>query len=154
MLYYCIENNAVSAVLEYLPSVPETVTVVEVNESQKQKIDAKTHYFDPQTRSVKPFTQEQLDQIQAPPKAGTFFVALGDRFAPEWADGPVEFVVDKSETDSTLVVINNTGSAIVCSASCNAGSFSEVEVEHNTKYFTKANQTPTPIGFLVFRPKN
>jgi hypothetical protein len=52
MNYVCIENNLVVSVLNYQPSVPGSVTVVEITDAQAAQIAAQTHYFDVSTRSV------------------------------------------------------------------------------------------------------
>jgi hypothetical protein len=46
MHYVCIENNTVVAILNYLPSVPSTVRLQEITDSQADQIRAQTHYFD------------------------------------------------------------------------------------------------------------
>jgi len=52
MNYVCIENNLVVSILNYEPTVPDSVEVVEITDSQAAQIDAQTHYFDVSSRSV------------------------------------------------------------------------------------------------------
>ena len=46
MHYVCIENNTVVAILNYLPSVPSTVSLQEITDAQADQLRAQTHYFD------------------------------------------------------------------------------------------------------------
>lgn len=52
MYYICIENNNVVSVVNYRPSVPNTVSVVEITDEQHNQISAGTHKFDISTKSV------------------------------------------------------------------------------------------------------
>ena len=52
MYYVCIENNIVTSVLNYQPSVPSTVEVVEISDAQHDQIIADTHIFDLATKQV------------------------------------------------------------------------------------------------------
>jgi hypothetical protein len=52
MHYVCIEDNKVITILNYQPSVPETVTVQEISDAQAAQIAAQTHYFDVSSRAV------------------------------------------------------------------------------------------------------
>ena len=52
MHYVCIEDNKVISILNYQPSVPETVTVQEISDAQADQIAAQTHYFDVSSRAV------------------------------------------------------------------------------------------------------
>jgi hypothetical protein len=52
MNYVCIENNLVVSVLSYQPSVPSSVSVVEITDAQAAQIAAQTHYFDVASKSV------------------------------------------------------------------------------------------------------
>jgi len=52
MNYVCIENNLVVSVLNYHPNVPNSVTVVEITDSQAKQIYDQTHLFDVASRSV------------------------------------------------------------------------------------------------------
>ena len=53
MHYVCIENNTVVAILNYLPSVPSTVRLQEITDSQADQLRAQTHYFDVSDNAVK-----------------------------------------------------------------------------------------------------
>jgi regulator of protease activity HflC (stomatin/prohibitin superfamily) len=52
MHYVCIENNLVISVLNYHPNVPNSVTVVEITDSQAKQIYDQTHLFDVASRTV------------------------------------------------------------------------------------------------------
>lgn len=62
MHYVCIEDNKVISILSYAPSVPVTVTVVEISDTDHNSIIAQTHYFDVSTKTVKPVNSEILIQ--------------------------------------------------------------------------------------------
>jgi len=64
MHYVCLENNQVISILNYQPSVPQTVTVVEIPDNDFTKIENKTHYFNVNSRTVDAVPQEQLVQEQ------------------------------------------------------------------------------------------
>ena len=53
MHYVCIENNTVVAILNYLPSVPSTVRLQEITDTQADQLRAQTHYFDVADNTVK-----------------------------------------------------------------------------------------------------
>ena len=54
MHYVCIENNAISSILSYEPSVPNTVTIVTISDTDYTHLINQTHRFDIATRSVVP----------------------------------------------------------------------------------------------------
>lgn len=54
MHYVCIENKEITAVLDYAPSVPSTVTVVEIDDVAYANITAGTHTFNVKTLKVEP----------------------------------------------------------------------------------------------------
>ena len=54
MHYVCIENNTVVAILNYLPSVPNTVRLQEITDPQADQLRTQTHYFDVADNTVKP----------------------------------------------------------------------------------------------------
>jgi hypothetical protein len=64
MHYVCLENNQVISILNYQPSVPQTVTVVEISDNDFTKIENKTHYFNINSRTVEAIPPEQLIQQQ------------------------------------------------------------------------------------------
>jgi hypothetical protein len=64
MYYICIENNQVISVLNYQPTVPNTVIVTELSDSDYSLIENKTHFFNVGTKSVAPLTPEQISQQQ------------------------------------------------------------------------------------------
>jgi hypothetical protein len=158
VLYFCVENDHLISVLEYLPSVPDTVSVVKVNAEQQEKLDAKTHYFDPKTLKIRPYTDSELQAIQSKNlvsrDTGPYTLPLNGSLTPLWANGKLEFVLDKTNGDANLIVINTTGRDMIVSASTTVGSFTEILVKTDSKYSAAANDSPTPIGFAVFRAGN
>ena len=65
MIYVCIEDNQVTSILNYEPSVPDTVSVVTITDEQDQQIRDNTHFFDLDTLTVQPLPQIELDRQQA-----------------------------------------------------------------------------------------
>ena len=64
MLYFCVENDKLISILQYAPAVPSTVSVISVDDEQRKKLEAKTHYFDPQARVIREYTAEEQAQIK------------------------------------------------------------------------------------------
>jgi hypothetical protein len=60
MHYVCLENNQVISIVNYEPSVPNTVTVVAITDSEFKSIEDKTHQFDTGTRRVIPLSEAEL----------------------------------------------------------------------------------------------
>ena len=54
MHYVCIENNAISSILNYEPSVPNTVEVVTISDDDGKKLHNQTHIFDLNSKTVVP----------------------------------------------------------------------------------------------------
>jgi len=52
MYYVCVENNVVVSVLNYVPTVPPSVSVTEITDTQHNQILAETHKFDVATKTV------------------------------------------------------------------------------------------------------
>lgn len=52
MHYVCIENNQLTAILGYEPSVPSSVSVVTITDNQYAQLMAQTHKFDVTSRTV------------------------------------------------------------------------------------------------------
>lgn len=52
MMYFCVENDILISVLDYEPTVPQTVTVVRVKEEYVKLLESKTHYFDPTKKKI------------------------------------------------------------------------------------------------------
>lgn len=61
MYYVCIENNQITAILNYQPNVPSTVSVTEISNEQYDQIVNNTHYFNLTTKKVEALTAEQID---------------------------------------------------------------------------------------------
>jgi hypothetical protein len=62
MHYVCIEDNVIISILNYEPSVPESVTVVTITDEDQAQIENQTHFFDVETQTVKPVAAEILAQ--------------------------------------------------------------------------------------------
>lgn len=62
MYYVCIENNKVVGIQNYEPSVPPTITVIEISDSSYQQLMSQTHVFDVATRAVVPVATSVLDE--------------------------------------------------------------------------------------------
>jgi hypothetical protein len=60
MKYICIENNTVVSLLDYEPNVPSTVEVVKMSLDNFALIEAKTHYFNPITKTIEKSKDEDL----------------------------------------------------------------------------------------------
>lgn len=60
MHYVCIEDNAVTAVLNYNPTVPVTIQVVEITDDENHQCSSGTHYFDVVLKKVVPHDQNVL----------------------------------------------------------------------------------------------
>jgi len=60
MYYVCLENNQITAILNYQPNTPSGVQVVTITDEQYNQIVSDTHYFDTITNSVTPLTSEQI----------------------------------------------------------------------------------------------
>lgn len=54
MYYVCIEDNSIISILNYLPSVPDSVSLHEITDEQASQIKEQTHYFDVSSKTVKP----------------------------------------------------------------------------------------------------
>jgi hypothetical protein len=51
--YVCIENNLVTSILDYAPNVPSTIEVAEITNEDYSLIEARSHYFDAISKSIK-----------------------------------------------------------------------------------------------------
>lgn len=60
MYYVCIENNQIISVLNYEPTVPDTITVKEISDHDYELLTAGSHYFDIPTRSILPHSSAVL----------------------------------------------------------------------------------------------
>jgi len=68
MHYVCIENNAISSILNYEPSVPNTVEVVTISDDDEKKLHNQTHIFDLNSKTVVPVSaaitaQKEQDKL-------------------------------------------------------------------------------------------
>lgn len=62
MYYVCVENETIVSILNYQPSVPKSVAVFEISDSQAHQIQAQTHYFDLVSQTVKPIAGDLAAQ--------------------------------------------------------------------------------------------
>ena len=63
MHYVCVEDNRVTGVLDYEPNVPDTISVITITQEQRNSIELGTHYFDVESKSVKPRPSEALEML-------------------------------------------------------------------------------------------
>lgn len=63
MKYICIEDDRVCGIMEYEPNVPATVTVTVIADEEYEQLNSRTHYFDIPSRSVLPYDDTALDQL-------------------------------------------------------------------------------------------
>jgi hypothetical protein len=61
MFYFCIENNIVTSIMPYLPTVPNTVEVVEVTDEDYNLVKNDTHKFDISSKKVIPHSSSYLE---------------------------------------------------------------------------------------------
>lgn len=62
MHYVCLENDKVISIINYEPSVPASVTVVEISDEAYTNISHGTHIFDIASNSVVELSPEQIAQ--------------------------------------------------------------------------------------------
>ncbi len=60
MHYVCIEDNKIVSILNYEPSVPETVSITEITDNDATKIKDQTHFFNIETRTIQPIATEVI----------------------------------------------------------------------------------------------
>jgi hypothetical protein len=63
MHYVCIEDNVIISILNYEPTVPESVQIVSITDNEAATITDQTHFFDLETQTVKPIASELVAQI-------------------------------------------------------------------------------------------
>jgi hypothetical protein len=72
MHYICIENNTIISILNYEPSVPNTVEIVTISDDDGTKLQNQTHVFDLTSKTVVPVDaaitaqkeQEKLNAVE------------------------------------------------------------------------------------------
>jgi hypothetical protein len=60
MYYVCVENNQITAILNYQPNTPNGVQVTSITDQQYGQIISDTHYFDTTTNTVCELSTEQV----------------------------------------------------------------------------------------------
>ena len=53
MHYVCIEENIIISIMGYEPNVPDSVSVVEISDTDAELIKDQSHYFDLVTKTIK-----------------------------------------------------------------------------------------------------
>lgn len=152
MPYVCIENGNIVSVLEYCPSVPDGVSVVYVGDKANRFIQNRTHYFDPSTKTVKPYSQEELQKIKdtdAETLPVTGILAVNTDVSIK--TGTLKFQYTKTQSSGCLTVINTTDVDMIVSASTTAGSFSEVCVCKGSNYEYPCEKCEQIVGILAYR---
>jgi hypothetical protein len=61
MRYVCVEDDKVVSVLSYLPSVPDSVNIIEITDEEYQKLEDQTGYFDISSSSVISYPTEHFE---------------------------------------------------------------------------------------------
>ena len=61
--YVCIENNEVTSILNYEPSVPSSVIVRQITDTEAQQIFDGTHFYNIGDDNVQLLPQSELDAI-------------------------------------------------------------------------------------------
>ena len=64
MYYICIENELVISILNYQPSVPETVSVVEISDEEYRLIETQTYYFNVSEMKILPISEQEIEKKQ------------------------------------------------------------------------------------------
>jgi hypothetical protein len=64
MYYICIENELVVSILNYQPSVPATVSIVEISDEEYRLIETQTHYFNVSTMEITPIPESETEKKQ------------------------------------------------------------------------------------------
>ena len=55
MYYVCIENNLIISILNYQPSVPDSVRIIEISDDDYKKITDQTHFFNIDTETTEAY---------------------------------------------------------------------------------------------------
>lgn len=63
MYYVCIEDDKITSVLSYEPTVPNSVTVYEISDQDHEFLKNRTHYFSIEEKSVKPNPKQVMDEM-------------------------------------------------------------------------------------------
>ena len=62
MYYVCIENNLIVSILNYEPTVPSSVSIIEITDEEHEKISKQTHYFSIENNQVEPYPTSVFEQ--------------------------------------------------------------------------------------------
>jgi hypothetical protein len=61
MYYVCVENNTITAILDYEPNLPATVSATCITDNEMRSIEAQTHMFDIESKRVVRHDQTVFD---------------------------------------------------------------------------------------------
>jgi hypothetical protein len=158
--YFCVENEELVCILDYEPEVPSTVSVVPIYNEHACLMENGTHYFDPKTMKVVAYPKgttrdSYFSDTESALSKNPICIPVNTSIRPEWAKADLFFSYELVGADSgVLSVINNTGFAIIASASTNVGQFTEVMVHAGAEYHHECKYSDSPMGFLMFRATN
>ncbi len=62
MHYVCIEDNKVIGILQYQPSVPSSIAVVQITDEQARQLQSATHVINVTTRTVESVSGAVISQ--------------------------------------------------------------------------------------------
>lgn len=60
--YICKEENKIVSILNYIPTVPASVTVIPISDDEYSDLQNKTHYFDVVTNQICKHTDAELQK--------------------------------------------------------------------------------------------
>jgi len=62
MYYVCIENELIISILNYEPSAPSSVKIVEISDEDHEKISNQTHYFNIENDQIEAYPSSVFDE--------------------------------------------------------------------------------------------
>lgn len=62
MYYVCIEESKIISILNYKPTVPSSVLVIEISDNSYEKIVDQTHFFNIETSEIELLSSSILDE--------------------------------------------------------------------------------------------
>ena len=98
MKYVCIESGEVISVMDYQPSVPDTVTVVTITDSEADNLNAGTHIFNVSSSSVVAKSADAVAQENTETANGT---------EREYLNTKKYIIVDKQHYSSVADALSN-----------------------------------------------
>ncbi len=64
MYYVCIENSIITSILNYKPSAPSSVEIIEISDNEYDSLIKNTHFFDVKNKKVVAIPQLEVDKKQ------------------------------------------------------------------------------------------